>query len=140
MSYTILETCSGCTACVRLCPVGAIRGEPKHIHQIDTTLCIACGACGRICPSQAVLDETGQLAQRLKRSEWLMPVWIYRVCIACRICVAACPTGAIGRADDPAEAAGVQLAYPFLKNPKACIGCSFCQESCPTAAILMTGK
>ena len=30
MSYTIVETCIGCTACVKACPVDAIELTPEY--------------------------------------------------------------------------------------------------------------
>jgi ferredoxin len=68
MSFQINETCTGCSACVRLCPTEAIAGEKKQRHAIDTVLCIECGACGRICPEGSVLDRLGHPRQMVKRS------------------------------------------------------------------------
>ncbi|MBN2348771.1 MAG: NADH-quinone oxidoreductase subunit NuoF [Bacteroidales bacterium] len=56
MKYEIVdENCVGCTACARACPVGAITGERKEIHHIDTSLCIKCGACIDRCKFNAVI-------------------------------------------------------------------------------------
>lgn len=48
------ETCIGCTACVRKCPVDAIRGERKQPHVIDPDTCIRCGACAEVCKFNAI--------------------------------------------------------------------------------------
>ena len=45
------ETCTGCGACVSVCPRGAISRENPRVT--DETLCISCGACIRICPEKA---------------------------------------------------------------------------------------
>jgi NADP-reducing hydrogenase subunit HndC len=56
MVYEIVaENCVGCTACARACPVGAITGERKEVHTIDTALCIKCGACMDRCKFNAVI-------------------------------------------------------------------------------------
>jgi NADH:ubiquinone oxidoreductase subunit F (NADH-binding) len=51
ISYLIdPERCSGCTICAKKCPVDAISGEPKHVHQIDQNKCTKCGICISVCP------------------------------------------------------------------------------------------
>lgn len=54
-AYVIDEgKCIGCTACVRVCPTGAITGERKKPHSINPQLCISCGACADKCPVKAI--------------------------------------------------------------------------------------
>jgi NADH-quinone oxidoreductase subunit F len=48
------EKCTGCRACVRVCPTGAITGERKEVHVLDKELCIKCGACYEKCRFDAV--------------------------------------------------------------------------------------
>ncbi|MEW6388329.1 MAG: NADH-quinone oxidoreductase subunit NuoF [Thermodesulfobacteriota bacterium] len=58
LKYTIdPETCTGCLACVRECPVGAISGIKKEAQEIDQELCIKCGLCYEACQFEAVTRE-----------------------------------------------------------------------------------
>lgn len=57
-SYTINpDICKGCTKCARQCPVGAISGNVKEPHVIDSSKCIKCGACMDGCPFKAITRE-----------------------------------------------------------------------------------
>ena len=58
LSYVIIEDkCKGCTACSRVCPVGAISGAVKTPHVIDTAKCIKCGACIEKCKFDAIVKQ-----------------------------------------------------------------------------------
>ncbi len=48
------DRCRGCTLCAKKCPVGAISGEVKNAHVIDTEKCIKCGNCVDVCRFGAV--------------------------------------------------------------------------------------
>ncbi len=55
LTYSIIEkSCTGCTACARVCPSGAITGEKKKPHVINQDLCIKCGACFDTCKFKAI--------------------------------------------------------------------------------------
>jgi NADH:ubiquinone oxidoreductase subunit F (NADH-binding)/(2Fe-2S) ferredoxin len=49
------EKCTGCGACVRVCPVDAIAGEKKKPHQLDQNKCIKCRGCYEACKFDAVI-------------------------------------------------------------------------------------
>ena len=56
IQYFILEDkCTGCGACLKLCPQEAIKGEPKKLHKIDQDKCIKCGTCRDACPYEAII-------------------------------------------------------------------------------------
>ncbi len=58
LTYGIIDaTCTGCGACKRACPSGAISGEKKKPHKIDAEKCIKCGACFDVCKFASVNRE-----------------------------------------------------------------------------------
>ncbi len=54
ITYYILDNCTGCMACIQVCPVSAITGEKKKIHVLDQELCTKCGACYNVCKFDAI--------------------------------------------------------------------------------------
>jgi NADH:ubiquinone oxidoreductase subunit F (NADH-binding) len=56
LNYSIIaDKCVGCTACAKVCPANAIKGERKQPHVIDTAACIKCGQCFDVCKFHAVI-------------------------------------------------------------------------------------
>jgi len=50
----IVDKCTGCTACTKKCPTGAIIGSKKNPHFIQEDKCIGCGACQETCKFEAI--------------------------------------------------------------------------------------
>lgn len=51
------DKCTGCGACMKNCPSGAITGEKKQPHVLDTGKCIKCQICYDVCKFDAVTKE-----------------------------------------------------------------------------------
>lgn len=54
LTYEINDKCIGCGACKRGCPVEAIAGQVRQLHDIDQELCIKCGKCVTACKFAAI--------------------------------------------------------------------------------------
>ena len=58
ITYSILEDkCTGCLACIKVCPQEAISGELKKVHVLDQEKCIKCGDCFEACQFDAIKIE-----------------------------------------------------------------------------------
>lgn len=55
------QKCTGCSACLNICPVGAITMFPNEegflCPDIDSFKCINCGLCSKVCP---IINKTGK--------------------------------------------------------------------------------
>ncbi len=54
ITYSVTDTCTGCTLCAQHCPVGAIALRPYEKHEIDTDKCTRCDVCRTWCPEDAI--------------------------------------------------------------------------------------
>ncbi len=58
IQYSIIEEkCTGCLACLKVCPQEAISGELKKVHVLDQSKCIKCGGCYEACNFDAIKIE-----------------------------------------------------------------------------------
>ncbi|MBA7512873.1 hypothetical protein ES705_04882 [subsurface metagenome] len=49
------EKCTGCLACLKACPEGAISGDKEKVHVITMEKCNRCGICYETCKFDAVI-------------------------------------------------------------------------------------
>ncbi len=53
------EACTGCGACVDVCPHAVFRVEGRKAFIVQRKACMECGACARNCPVSAIKVEAG---------------------------------------------------------------------------------
>ena len=82
------DQCSGCSACVNICPKHCISMLPDNegfiYPVIDKEKCVHCGLCIKDCSALA-----------LKFDENKIPQIDENRCFKCQHCLAVCPTGAL---------------------------------------------
>jgi transcriptional regulator with PAS, ATPase and Fis domain/iron only hydrogenase large subunit-like protein len=72
---TIVERCRKCYACIRNCPVKAIKVKQDHAAVIEAR-CIGCGKCIKVCSQQAqvIADCIGDTQRLLAESKQVVAV------------------------------------------------------------------
>jgi electron transfer flavoprotein alpha subunit len=72
----IVEKCTGCTLCVKVCPFDAIRIMDKKAV-IDLNKCNLCGACVPACKFKAILLEKAPLKCDLPDIKGYKGIWVF---------------------------------------------------------------
>jgi NADH:ubiquinone oxidoreductase subunit F (NADH-binding)/Pyruvate/2-oxoacid:ferredoxin oxidoreductase delta subunit len=57
ITYSVRDSCIGCTLCAQHCPVDAIPLTPYQKHEIDTETCTHCDTCRQVCTEDAIHVE-----------------------------------------------------------------------------------
>jgi electron transport complex protein RnfB len=134
MAHKILDDCTGCGACINVCPVSAITGGPGETHKINELRCVDCSVCGMSCPVGCVVDNDGNIVPMTPPENRAKPLLSKRLCALCMLCVDLCRI----------KAFHVQRPIPQGKMPSEvlydetkCVGCGLCAKECPVNAITM---
>lgn len=133
MAYTIISCCTGCSLCSKNCPVGAISGNLKEVHTIDSDKCVDCGLCGKLCAFGAIRDNLGRETVKIQKTEWKKPSFDRDACVGCSLCVENCPENCL-EIEAPKFHGGINT-IAGLKRPEDCIDCRICVNVCPVDAV-----
>jgi electron transport complex protein RnfB len=65
------KECIGCTLCLKACPVDAILGAAKHMHQVIRSECTGCELCTAPCPVECI--HMVPIAEDIGTWKWPFP-------------------------------------------------------------------
>jgi len=65
------QECIGCTLCIQACPVDAIMGAAKQMHQVIQSECTGCELCLQPCPVECI--HMVPIAADIRTWKWPFP-------------------------------------------------------------------
>ena len=155
---TVPDNCTGCRACVRACPYGAVFWSDRLQAAVKCDLCegivdegeepSCIAACPTRCRHVFEVDEDMEREYTAALRDGRAEV-VYAIdedeCICCGRCARECPVDAIEGEAGKAPARATEedrkkgkVGTPFAIDQDICVQCGRCFEICPVNAVAMT--
>ena len=126
--------CIGCAKCLPACPVDAIVGASRQLHQVLTTACTGCGLCLPPCPVDCIqLDSRDQPSLPTLETPAAARILAApgQACTQCGACQPVCPESLAPQAMY-ARLLALQAPAALLPELTACTRCGACDLACPS--------
>ena len=129
MAYKIIETCIGCTACVKRCPTNAITGVRDELHIIDPELASTAALAASFAHQKrsSMTSATCVARSHAARRRWQGGRGEKCIGSGCELCINVCPFDALSLQDSPHNKDFYGMA---TVDPRKCTGCRLCEQSC----------